>query len=86
MVLPAVRQQILEDLDRLSPHKQREAADLVHNFVTTSEANEPLGENPEWKSRGYEPPRHPLRVTPTPQGSGHADTALKHDEVLANRS
>jgi hypothetical protein len=34
MVLPAVKEQILNDLDRLSPELQRRAADLVHGLVS----------------------------------------------------
>ncbi len=34
MVLPAVREQILNDLDQLSPHQQKRAADLVHGLIT----------------------------------------------------
>lgn len=33
MVLPAVKDQILSDLDRLSPEKQKQAADLVHGLI-----------------------------------------------------
>jgi hypothetical protein len=35
VVLPAVKDQILQDLDRLSPEQQKRAADLVHGLVTT---------------------------------------------------
>lgn len=34
MALPTVEQQILSDLDRLSPEKQKRAAELVHGLVT----------------------------------------------------
>ena len=34
MVLPAVKEQILNDRDRLSPELQRRAADLVHGLVS----------------------------------------------------
>lgn len=34
MVFPAVRDQILHDLDRLSPEQQKRAAELVHDLVT----------------------------------------------------
>ena len=34
MVLPAVKDQILRDLDHLSPEQQRRAADLVHSLTT----------------------------------------------------
>lgn len=34
MVLPAIKEQILNDLDQLSPELQRRAADLVHRLVT----------------------------------------------------
>jgi len=33
MVLPAVKAQILSDLDQLSPEEQRRAAELVHQLV-----------------------------------------------------
>lgn len=35
MVLTVVRQQILEDLDQLSPEMQRRAAELVHDLVSS---------------------------------------------------
>jgi len=34
VVLPAVKQQILIDLDRLSPEQQKRAAELVHGLVS----------------------------------------------------
>jgi len=34
MAQPAVKEQILADLDRLSPEQQRRAADLVHGLVS----------------------------------------------------
>jgi hypothetical protein len=34
LVLPAVKAQILSDLDRLSPEKQKRAAELVHGLVS----------------------------------------------------
>jgi hypothetical protein len=34
MVQPAVKKQILADLDRLSPEQQRRAAELVHGLVS----------------------------------------------------
>jgi hypothetical protein len=34
MTLPTVKEQILSDLDRLSPEKQKRAAELVHGLVT----------------------------------------------------
>ena len=34
MVLPVIKQQILNDLDQLSPEMQRRAADLVHRLVS----------------------------------------------------
>jgi len=34
MVLPAVKNQILSDLDRLSPEEQAQAARLVHSLVS----------------------------------------------------
>lgn len=34
MVLPAIKEQILSDLERLSPDEQREAAQLVHRLVS----------------------------------------------------
>lgn len=34
MALAAVRKQILEDLDQLSPEMQRRAAELVHGLVS----------------------------------------------------
>lgn len=33
MVLPAVKDQILQDLDQLSPERQKQAAELVHGLV-----------------------------------------------------
>ena len=33
MVLPAIKEQILSDLQRLSPAQQRRAADLVHSLI-----------------------------------------------------
>jgi hypothetical protein len=35
MVIAGVKQQILSDLDQLSPEMQRRAADLVHRLVTS---------------------------------------------------
>lgn len=35
MVLPAVKEQILSDLDRLSPDLQERAAELVHGLVAS---------------------------------------------------
>ena len=35
MVQPAVKEQILTDLDRLSPEQQRRAAELVHGLVSS---------------------------------------------------
>lgn len=34
MALPTVKEQILSDLDRLSPEEQHRAAELVHGLVT----------------------------------------------------
>jgi hypothetical protein len=34
MVVPAIKEQILNDLDQLSPELQRRAADLVHRLVS----------------------------------------------------
>lgn len=34
MVLPAIKEQILTDLNQLSPELQRRAADLVHDLVS----------------------------------------------------
>ncbi len=34
MVLSVIKQQILNDLDQLSPEMQRRAADLVHRLVS----------------------------------------------------
>ena len=34
MVLPAVKDQILQDLDQLSPEQQKQAAELVHGLVS----------------------------------------------------
>jgi len=34
MVRPAIREQILSDLDRLSPEQQKRAAELIHGLVT----------------------------------------------------
>lgn len=33
MVQPAIKEQILSDLDRLSPEQQQRAAELVHELV-----------------------------------------------------
>ena len=33
MVVPAVKEQILTDLDQLSPEQQKRAAELVHGLV-----------------------------------------------------
>ena len=35
MVLPAVRQQILDDLDQLSPELQKRAAEAVHRLASS---------------------------------------------------
>jgi hypothetical protein len=35
VVLPAIKDQILSDLDRLAPEQQRRAAELVHGLVST---------------------------------------------------
>jgi hypothetical protein len=34
MVMPAVKEQILDDLDRLSPDQQKRAAEFVHSLVS----------------------------------------------------
>ncbi len=34
MVLPAVKEQILKDLDHLSPEEQKRAAHLVHELIS----------------------------------------------------
>lgn len=34
MVEPAIKEQILKDLDRLSPQEQRQAAEMVHSLVS----------------------------------------------------
>ena len=34
MVLPAIKEQILDDLEQLSPEEQRRAGELVHRLVT----------------------------------------------------
>ena len=34
MVMPAIKEQILDDLDRLSPDQQKRAAELVHGLVS----------------------------------------------------
>lgn len=34
MVMPAIKKQILNDLDQLSPEKQKHAAELVHGLVS----------------------------------------------------
>jgi hypothetical protein len=34
MVLPAIKERILTDLDRLSPEQQERAADLVHGLAS----------------------------------------------------
>lgn len=41
MTTPAVKKQILEDLDRLSPELQQRAADLVHGLVETTPRGTP---------------------------------------------
>jgi hypothetical protein len=35
VVLPAVKDQILQDLDQLSPAQQKQAAELVHGLVSS---------------------------------------------------
>jgi hypothetical protein len=35
MVVPAIKQQILSDLNQLSPAQQKRAAELVHGLVST---------------------------------------------------
>ncbi len=35
MVVPAIKERILTDLDRLSPEQQEQAADLVHGLAST---------------------------------------------------
>lgn len=35
MTMPSIKQQILDDLDRLSPDLQRKARDLVHGLVVS---------------------------------------------------
>ena len=35
MVTPAIKAQILNDLDRLSPEQQKRAAELVHGLAST---------------------------------------------------
>jgi hypothetical protein len=37
----------------------------------------------EWARRAYVPPSEPLRITPAEEGSGHAETSVEHDRVLA---
>lgn len=34
MVLPAVKEQILNALEQMSPHEQKRAAEIVHGMVT----------------------------------------------------
>ena len=34
MVLPAIKEQILNDLDRLAPDQQKRAAEFVHSLVS----------------------------------------------------
>lgn len=34
MVMPAIKEQILSDLDQLSPAQQKRAAELVHGLVS----------------------------------------------------
>lgn len=34
MVMPAIKEQILYDLDRLSPEQQKRAAELVHGLIS----------------------------------------------------
>ena len=35
MVIPAIKQQILNDLERLMPEQQRHAAELIRGFAST---------------------------------------------------
>ncbi len=35
MVVPAIKEQILNDLDRLGPEQQKRAAELVHSLVSS---------------------------------------------------
>jgi hypothetical protein len=41
MVLPAVKEQILSDLDRLSAEEQKRAAELVHSLVSPTPKGTP---------------------------------------------
>ena len=41
MVIPAIRDQILSDLDRLDPEKQNRAAELVHGLVLADRRGTP---------------------------------------------
>ena len=34
MVLPAIKEQILNDLEQMSPQEQKRAAEIVHGMVT----------------------------------------------------
>ena len=34
MVVPAIKEQILNDLDRLGPEQQKRAAELVHGLIS----------------------------------------------------
>lgn len=36
MVLPAIKEQILNDLEQMSPQEQKRAAEIVHGMVTPS--------------------------------------------------
>lgn len=35
--------------------------------------------------RGIRPPRGPLRITPSPHGSGDSTVSIEHDRVFAER-
>lgn len=44
MVVPAVKERVLRDLDKLSPALQERAAELVHSLVTTTPPGTPISE------------------------------------------
>lgn len=39
-----------------------------------------------WQARSFRPARGALRVSSAREGSGHEDTSLQHDTVMAARS
>ena len=44
MVVPAVKEKVLRDLDKLSPDLQERAADFVHSLVSTTPPGTPPSE------------------------------------------